>query len=1160
MDFLAVLIVGVAIGVFVAGALAPRGGVKQRPAPQSAPDPPDTTDDEDESGDRLYRDVFVNRLYALQHAVTQIQQPSIPDEMLEIEPFRGLVETLSGSEVNNATRLNYVHGRDAILAWAAMVALERQPKDVAVEERLFKIINAFNAWTRHFVLRVFEAWNPEDPRLVARVLALINESWDEIDNGVVLNGFLRRRSTVAPLTLGGWRPGSAIQKRTLRRVLRHHADPDVARGLLEEVFDGRWPPPEEMDGAPGPGTPQPEQASQPWGVSSLHDIGRVHEPKTLKDDHLLGWPSADVQLDRMLGALRGSPPRSVLIVGDPGVGKSSLVRRAAARLSREDWTVLEAGATQIAAGTIYIGSLESRLKQALELLEIEEQTLWVVPDFHQLLWSGRHTQSPTGVLEMLIPAIESGSVLMLGETRPATLERVLNERPEVARLFEIVRLEAPSDQETLAILDAWAHGMASRKQVEVPAEIRAEGAALARQFLLTQPPPGGVMRLLGGALARARREHPQSDGRATVTVDDLVVSLADLTGLPLDLLDERRGLDLEAVRNYFESRVIGQTEAVRCLVDRLALFKAGVADPDRPVGVFLFAGGSGTGKTELARTLAEYLFGSPDRVLRLDMSELQDASALDRLLGAGDRFGSGGNSLAERVRRQPFCVVLLDEFERAYPRVWDIFLPVFDAGRLTDQRGETTDFRHAIIILTSNLGTESWGQARLGLVEDWVGSGSAAIERAVRRTFRPELLNRLDRVIVFRPLTRDVMRRILQKELADAFARRGLRRRGWAVELEESAIDLLVERGFSPTLGARPLKRALEHLLLTPLAAAIVNRSAPEGDQFLFVRADGRDLAVEFVDPDASVSTTPAAAAVGAAPPGPGDLASIIFEGLGGADEIEVLRATLDELGHCLSSEQWKSTKAGLLLEASGPDFWSRPDRFERLGRAEYMDRIENAHRSATSVLGRLLGDPRMPRVGGPREIVRRLAQQLYLVKAAFEEALDTGPRDAFVSVEIASEDPGTPGAARDFARRVADMYGAWARLRGMRLADLQSDGADEAPRALAIAGFAAYRLLEPENGLHVLEWDEPGTRVHRRATVRVRVRPQPSEPADDGIDGLRRQADAVLGAPGPLTTKIVRRYREQPSPLVKDSVRGWRTGRIERVLKGDFDVIPVRD
>ncbi len=271
-----------------------------------------------------------------------------------------------------------------------------------------------------------------------------------------------------------------------------------------------------------------------------------------------------------------------------------------------------------------------------------------------------------------------------------------------------------------------------------------------------------------------------AEGNGEITLDDLLVTLSQLTGLPVEMLDEREGLDLAELRSFFERRVLGQPEAVECLVERAAMIKAGLTDPTRPQGVFLFVGPTGTGKTEIAKTLAEFLFGSPDRMIRLDMSELQTWESQGRILGDADET-SDSAALVNLIRKQPFSVVLLDEFEKAHASVWDLFLQVFDDGRLTDRRGNTADFRHSVIIMTSNLGATLPHGASVGFSQE-AQFAAGSVERAVARAFRREFVNRIDRVVVFRPLGRGVMRDLLRKELNDVLTRRGLRTRQWAVE------------------------------------------------------------------------------------------------------------------------------------------------------------------------------------------------------------------------------------------------------------------------------------------------------------------------------------------------------------------------------------------
>ena len=276
---------------------------------------------------------------------------------------------------------------------------------------------------------------------------------------------------------------------------------------------------------------------------------------------------------------------------------------------------------------------------------------------------------------------------------------------------------------------------------------------------------------------------------------------------------------------------------MQCLVDRISMLKAGLTDPRRPIGVFLFAGPTGTGKTELAKTLARYLFGSAERMLRIDMSEFQSEDAYWRLIDDGDQ--GRAQSLTTRIRQNPFSVVLLDEFEKAHPRIWDLFLQVFDDGRLSDRRGNTVSFRHSLILLTSNLGSTISKAGGVGFVAQRGGFNRELVERAIHQSFRPEFINRIDRVVIFNPLTRSLMRDILAKELRSVLDCRGFRNRQWAVEWEPSAIEFLLDKGFTPDLGARPLRRAIDQYLLAPLATTMVEHRAPDGEQFLFVHGDG---------------------------------------------------------------------------------------------------------------------------------------------------------------------------------------------------------------------------------------------------------------------------------------------------------------------------------
>jgi ATP-dependent Clp protease ATP-binding subunit ClpC len=836
------------------------------------------------------------------------------------------------------------------------------------------------------------------------------------------------------------------------------------------------------------------------------------------------------------------PFRSVLVVGEPRSGKTAFVRLLAGRAMARGWSVFEAGAASLMAGQQYFGQLEERLRRLTQELSVEKTVLWYAPEFLQLAASGTHSGQAASVLDQVLPAIAAGKIVLVSETTPSALTTILQKRPALRSAMELVRLPQPNDDEVDAIARAFGERLSAIARIAIDESVVETATHVARHYMGTAQMPGAALDLLKLTAQRAIAHDA-----ARVERGDVLAALSQLTGMPQLILDDRERVDLAAVRQFFTSRVIGQDEAVDALVDRIAMLKAGLTDPGKPIGVFLFAGPTGTGKTELAKSLAQFLFGSEDRMIRLDMSEFQTAESTRKILGEPDQQSAESPSLTQRIRKQPFSVVLLDEFEKAHPNTWDLFLQVFDDGRLTDAHGQTVDFRHSIIILTSNLGAKIAAGPGLGFVSQAGGFSQDHVLRAVHQSFRPEFVNRLDAIIVFRALTRELMRGILAKELSRVLERRGLRDREWAVEWESSALEFLLDKGFSPTMGARPLKRAIDRYLLAPLAATLVEHRVPEGDQFLFVRSDGRGIQVEFVDPDAPVvepehdrQPVPATGSM---------LVPLILQPAGVRAERDALASSLQAIEKRLESAEWAALEEQLSHEMQQAGFWNAPGRFKTLARYALMDRVKAAIGTAQGLLARL--DRGGARDTFSRDLLSRLASQLYVLRHGVRDAMAGAAVEVALSVQPVLDRGRETGAGVQWAERLVGMYRKWAANRHMQFDDV-SPATATTPAIAVISGFGAARMLAGEPGLHLLEYEGADEEIDR-AVARVRLAPTPDE-IPDAPPEKHRVLLAALNA-GPPPDGVVRRYRLDSAPLVRDVANGWRTGRADLVMGGHFDL-----
>jgi ATP-dependent Clp protease ATP-binding subunit ClpC len=1065
---------------------------------------------------------LAERLKALESAFVPIADSAYhPRELASDPSFQEAVSLLKSEDVPLKTVLQLAQRTYWARSCAALAALAGRPDRAEALEKVLASFDRLTPWAMHYALTYFLSL-PDRPAPGAPFVNA-KEWWrDNPVLGMIAQDYfdeeeLRGGAPSFGGALGKVHAGSFPIIRGFLEALDHA----LAKALIEELD-----------------TKQKAVIDRVF----LASFGRFWTAGE-KLDFLIEPAAWSNQLAGAQAAIMGQPFRSLLVSGEPGIGKTSFLKLLAKRLERDGWCVFEAGGAELMAGQQWFGQLEGRIQKAVEELATAKKLIWYIPDILQVALSGTHQGQAASILEQILPAVASGRLIVWSEASAAGAARLLRMRPQLRNLFETVRFEALSKEDTLSLAQSAAAKIAGEAGVEIDPACAETALALARQYLSGTRLPGAALDLLKSAIARALK-----DNSGSVTPGGIIAALSQATGLPAAILDSKERADLASIGRFFAARVIGQDEAVSAIVDRIAMLKAGLNDPGKPIGVFLFAGPTGTGKTELAKTLSEFLFGSADRLIRLDMSEFQTHDSIWKILGTADP-ATQTETLIGRVRKQPFSVVLLDEFEKAHANVWDLFLQVFDDARLTDALGQEADFRHCIIILTTNLGAATHRGADLGFLPAAANFSNEQVMRAVSQTFRPEFQNRLDKVIVFQPLTRELMRSILKKELGRVLERRGFKDREWAVEWEASALEFLLEKGFSPEMGARPLKRAIDQYLIAPLAATIVERRFPEGDQFLFIRSDGKAVQAEFVDPDAGEPGDAAADL----PAGAGHvlLPAMILAANGTTAEVQSLDEAYQAIAAQLGSKDWEGEKKGLTESMQAPEFWNSPERYDVLARIALMDRVRAASGTAESLRARLA---KVPARGGkpPKELIARLALQLHLIGEGIKDVFEAAPVEAALAVEPALDGAAENGDVQAWCGQLLGMYRGWARARNMQLTELSGGaGGKESPVLLA-GGFGAHRALRNEAGLHVLEVPDDGKSVER-VTARVRIVPAPL--GDLPPAKLRAALTAGFSRAG-ASNVLIRRYRNGASPLVRDLAAGWRSGRLDAVLRGDFDLI----
>ncbi|WP_234027942.1 ATP-dependent Clp protease ATP-binding subunit [Pseudonocardia dioxanivorans] len=591
----------------------------------------------------------------------------------------------------------------------------------------------------------------------------------------------------------------------------------------------------------------------------------------------------------MLEVLARRTKNNPVLVGDPGVGKTAIVEGIAHRVADGDVPralqgvrVLALDLAGMVAGTRYRGDFEQRLTRVIdEIVAARRQVVVFVDELHAVVGAGSAEGQAMDAGTLLKPALARGDLQLVGATTAGEYRRHIERDPALERRLAPVRVAEPDVAATVAILRGLRERYEAHHDVAIDDAALVAAAELSDRHITDRFLPDKAIDLVDRAGARARirasrgrpagaveelrrarevavdaedyeralqltREIDAAEaggstirgGRVTVTADDVARLLAETTGIPVARLtaDDRRSL--LGLEDTLRRRIVGQDEAVGIVADAVRAGRAGLAHPGRPVGSFLFLGTTGVGKTELARTLADALFGGEDALLRFDMSEYTDRASAYRLVGAppGHAGFDEPGQLTEAVRRTPYAVVLIDEVEKAHPDVVSTLLQVLDAGRLTDSHGRTVDFTRTVVVLTSNLGAPPLLAAAGPATRD-------TLLAAARAHFRPEFLNRVDDVVAFRSLDDADLRRITTLLLAETTAR--LAAQHITLDVSSAAVDWLARRGHEPGLGARPLRRTVGRELERRLSRLLIAQDLGAGARVL----------VDVTGPDATALT-----------------------------------------------------------------------------------------------------------------------------------------------------------------------------------------------------------------------------------------------------------------------------------------------------------------